>query len=90
MNTKLKVTSISDHSCLCEAPDEEMRQLGCQCEPADEEGHFLCDCWATQDQEPAHYLDCLDALRKGETESAVYTIKPNNLGSFKVRLLYKA
>ena len=63
-----------------------MHQLDCQCEPADEEGHFACDCWATQDPEPAQYLDCLDAQRKGQNESGVYTIQPNDLEPFEVRL----
>ena len=54
-------TSISEHSCLCEAPVAEMHRLDCQCKPAGEGGHFACDCWATQDPEPAQYLDCLEA-----------------------------
>ena len=79
-------TSISEHSCLCEAPDAEMHKLDCQCKPANEEGHFACDCWATQDPKPAEYLDCLDAQKKGQNESGVYTIQPNELESFEVRL----
>ena len=82
-------TSISEHSCLCEAPVEEMHQLNCQCEPADEQGHFACDCWASEDPKPAQYLDCLDAQRKGENESGVYTIQPNDLEPFDVRLYIK-
>ena len=62
-----------------------MQDLDCECKPADGEGHFLCDCWANQDPELALYLDCLDALRKGQTKSGVYTIKPNHLDSFQVR-----
>ena len=79
-------TSISEHSCLCEALDEEMHQLNCQCKPVDERGHFACDCWATEDPEPEQYLDCLDAQRKGQNESGVYTIQPNDLEQFEVKL----
>ena len=81
-----QLNSISEHSCLCQAPDEAMHQLDCQCEPAHEESHFACDCWATQDLKPAKYLDCLDAQRKGQNESGVYTIKPNDLEPFEVGL----
>ena len=63
-----------------------MHELGCQCEPAQGKGHFACDCWATQDPKPAQYLDCLDAQRKGQNESGVYTIKPNDLEPFEVGL----
>ena len=62
-----------------------MPQLDCQCQPADGEGHFLCDCWANRDPHPAHYLDCLAALREGQTESGIYNIKPNSLDSFEVK-----
>ena len=75
---------ISERSCFCQAPAAEMHDLNCQCEPTDEEGHFACDCWATQDPGPAQYLDCLDAQSKGKNESGVYTIKPNDLKPFEV------
>ena len=77
-----------DHAFICEAPDEEMQQLGCQCEPAEEDEHFVCDCWATQYSEPsrAHtYLDCMDALNSGQTKSGLYLIKPNSLKPFQVK-----
>ena len=30
------------------------------------------------------YLDCLDALRKGQNKNGVYSIKPDKMSSFKV------
>ena len=81
-----QLTSISEHSCLCEAPDAEMYKLDCQCKPASEGVHFSCDCWVAQDPRPAEYLDCLDKQKKGQNESEVYTIQPNELESTEVRL----
>ena len=61
---------ISDHSCICEAPDKEMLPVGCLCIPVAERGHFTCAYWTTQDSELscAHYLDCLDALNKEHSD----------------------
>ena len=47
---------------------------------------YNCTCFV--DDPPAtpevHYLDCLDALRKGQNKNGVYSIKPDNMSSFKV------
>ena len=32
-----------------------------------------------------HYLDCLDALIKGQIKNGVYSIKSDNMSSFKVQ-----
>ena len=48
-------------------------------------GKFNCSCFAHNLPTPGGpYLDCLDALRKGQNESGVYSLKPDNLSPFKV------
>ena len=51
-----------------------------------EKGKYNCTCFAN-DPPPTteeHYLDCLDALRKRQNQSGVYSIKPDNMSPFKV------
>ena len=77
----------TEHYYQCKAPDEEGRDLSCECsEPIQGEDRVNCSCFISQQEEEEEpvYLDCLDALQKGETESKVYTIKPNYLDAFKV------
>ena len=47
---------------------------------------YNCTCFvnyppATPD---GQYLDCLDAFIKGQNKNGVYSIKPDNMSSFKV------
>ena len=71
----------------CRAPDEEAQDLICTaCYPDGDNGHYNCSCWASQQPESVEvvYLTCQDALDKGETESGVYTLKPDDLPAFQV------
>ena len=70
----------------CKAKDEEGQDLSCTCRKLNETGKYNCTCFV--DDPPTtpevHYLDCLDALRKGQNKSGVYLLKPNILEPFKV------
>ena len=69
----------------CKAKDEEGQDLSCTCIKLNETGKYNCTCFA--DDPPTteeNYLDCLDALRKGQNESGVYSLKPDNLSPFEV------
>ena len=55
-----------------------------------EKGKYNCTCFANDPPTPeVHYLDCLDALRKGQNKSGVYSLKPDNISPFKVSHVYK-
>ena len=78
---------VPEHMYECRAPDEEAEDLICTaCYPDGEDGHYNCSCWASQQLELLEgvYLTCQDALDRGETESGVYTLKPDHLPSFQV------
>ena len=69
----------------CKANDEEGQDLSCICRKLNETTKYNCTCFA--DDPPTtedNYLDCLDALRKGENENGVYSLKPDNMLPFKV------
>ena len=69
----------------CKAQDEEGQDLSCTCMELKEEGKYNCTCFANDPPTTeVHYLNCLDALRKGQNSSGVYTIKPDNMSPFKV------
>ena len=54
-----------------------------------EKGKYNCTCFANDPPTPeVHYLDCLDALRKGQNKSGVYSLKPDNMSPFKVSHFY--
>ena len=65
----------------CKATDEKEQDLSCTCIELKENGKYNCTCFV--DDPPTtpevHYLDCLDALRKGKNESDVYSLKPDNM-----------
>ena len=70
----------------CKAKDEEGQDLSCTCRKLNETEKYNCTCFV-DDQlttPEVHYLDCLDALRKGQNKSGVYLLKPNILEPFKV------
>ena len=71
----------------CKAKDEEGQDLSCTCRKLNETGKHNCTCFV--DDPPTttevHYLDCLDALRKGQNKSGVYSLKPDNMSPFKVQ-----
>ena len=74
----------------CKAQDEEGQDLSCTCMELKDKGKYNCTCF-TNDPPPTtevYYLDCLDALRKGQNRSGVYTLKPNNASPFNVHILY--
>ena len=48
-----------------------------------QKGKFNCTC-DDQVEIDEHYLDCNDALKKGERESGVYLLKPDNMEPFEV------
>ena len=57
----------------CKAQDEEEQDLSCTCMELKEKGKYNCTCF-TNDPSPTteiHYLDCLDALRKGQNRTGV-------------------
>ena len=69
----------------CKAQDEEEQDLSCTCMELKEKGKYNCTCFANDQQtHEVHYLDCLDALSKGQNKNGVYTLKPDNLSPFKV------
>ena len=50
-----------------------------------QKGKFNCTCFADDQEEmDEHYLDCNDALKKGQLNSGVYLLKPDNMAPFKV------
>ena len=78
---------IAEHTYECRAPDEEAEDLMCSaCYPDGDDGHYNCSCWKSQLSEPLEevYLTCQDALDKGQTDSGVYTLKPDHLPAFQV------
>ena len=46
---------------------------------------YNCTCFAPPTTPEVHYLDCLDALTKGQNKNGIYSIKPDNMSSFKVQ-----
>ena len=60
-------------SCTCIELNDEDEDYNCTCSTKE-------PCHATE----GHYLDCLNALRKGKRESGVYSLKPDSLPPFKV------
>ena len=70
----------------CKAQDEEGQYLSCTCMELKKKGKYNCTCFTDNKPSTAeeHYLDCLDALRKGQNKSGVYSIKPDNISPFKV------
>ena len=72
----------------CKATDEEGQDLSCNCIKLKEKGNYNCTCFGvdlpTSTDQKQHYLDCLDALRKGRKKNGVYSLKPDNLSPFKV------
>ena len=50
-----------------------------------QKGKFNCTCFADDQVEiEEHYLDCHDALKKGQLQSGVYLLKPDNMAPFEV------
>ena len=71
----------------CKANDEEGQDLSCTCIELKEKGKYNCTCFVNDPPTTpeVHYLDCLDALRKGQSESGIYFLKPDNMSPFKVQ-----
>ena len=86
---KFRTDVYIDHIYECRAPDEEAEDITCtECYRDGEDGHYNCSCW-TEPQEVIEegqtvYLTCQDAFMRGETDNGTYTLKPDNLPSFKV------
>ena len=72
----------------CKAKDEEGQDLSCTCLEQEDNNtsSYNCTCfpYATPPLEE-HYLDCFDAMIKGQTESGIYLLKPDKLSPFKVQ-----
>ena len=69
----------------CKAVDEEGQDLSCTCMKLQQKGKFNCTCFADDQVEmDEHYLDCHDALKKGQLQSGVYLLKPDNMAPFEV------
>ena len=69
----------------CKAEDEEGQDLSCNCMKIQEKGKFKCTCFADDQVEmDEHYLDCNDAFKKGQLQSDVYLLKPDNMEPFEV------
>ena len=69
----------------CKAEGEEGQDLSCTCMKLQQKGKFNCTCFADDQVEmDEHYLDCHDALRKGQLQSGVYLLKPDNMAPFEV------
>ena len=69
----------------CKAVDEEGQDLSCDCMKLQQKGKFNCTCFADDQVEmDEHYLDCHDALKKGQLQSGVYLLKPDNMAPFEV------
>ena len=51
-----------------------------------QKGKFNCTCFVDDQVEmDEHYLNCHDALKKGQLQSGVYLLKPDNIAPFEVR-----
>ena len=69
----------------CKAVDEERQDLSCTCMKLQQKGKFNCTCFADDQVEmDEHYLNCHDALKKGQLQSGVYLLKPDNMAPFEV------
>ena len=69
----------------CKAEDEEGQDLSCTCMKLQQKGKFNCTCFADDQVEMnEHYLDCHDAFQKGQLQSGVYLLKPDNMAPFEV------
>ena len=69
----------------CKAEDEEGQDLSCNCMKLQQKGKFNCTCFADEQVEmDEHYLDCNDALKKGQLQNGVYLLKPDNMAPFEV------
>ena len=70
----------------CKANDEEGQYLSCTCRKLNETGKYNCTCFVNDPPTTTEvrYLDCLDALRKGQNTSGVYLLKSILLEPFKV------
>ena len=64
----------------CKAKDVDEQDLSCTCIELNEKENYNCTCFAD-----VHYLDCYDALMKGNNKSGVYSLKPDNMVPFKVQ-----
>ena len=77
---------FSEFIYICKANDDKGQDLTHICRKLNDITKYNCTCFA--DDPPTtpevHYLDCLDALRKGQNKSGVYSLKPDNMSSFKV------
>ena len=82
----LRQSFHTDYLYGCKAEDEEGQDLSCNCMKLQEKGKFNCTCFADDQGEDVeeHYLNCHDALKKGELDSGVYLLKPDNLEPFEV------
>ena len=74
----------TDYLYSCKAKDVEGQDLSCTCIELKEKENYNCSCFA-DDTPDGQYLDCLDALMKGNNKSGVYSLKPDNMASFKVQ-----
>ena len=77
---------ITDKLYSCKANDEEGQDLSCNCKSPIVNGEYVnCTCFAENPPtgDPT-YLDCLDALRKGNRLNGIYLLKPDNMPPFKV------
>ena len=71
----------------CKAKDEEGQNHSYSCIELRRNEKYNCTCILVDPPTTpeVHYLDCLDALRKGQKKSDVYSLKPDNMAPFKVQ-----
>ena len=69
------------------ANNEEGQDLSCNCRKLTETGKYNCTCFVNDPPTTTevHYLDCLDALEKGQNKSGLYSLKPDNMSPFKIQ-----
>ena len=70
---------FSEFIYICKDNDER-QDLSHTCRKLNDESKYNCTCSAD-----VHYLDCYDAKMKGNNQSGVYSLKPDNMSSFKVQ-----
>ena len=89
---KIKLISLTysfptEYLYSCKAKDDEGQNVSYSCIELRRNEKYNCTCFIDdQSTTPeVHYLDCLDALRKGQKKSGVYSLKPDNSSPFKVQ-----
>ena len=69
---------------ICKANEDKGQDLSHTCRKLNDIIKYNCTCFVDYTPD-VHYLDCYDALIKGQNESGIYSLKPDNMSPFKVQ-----